>query len=732
MWWTRVIDFRCTPELLLPGENLTLQVRSPTVDTGRLTISPEWLRPQGPIHSATVDLDRTADPEPGWTASHAMSIPPEWQPGAYTVSFAADNGSTASAVFGVAGVIDGYCSAESVYPGEEISFHLSARGGALVDLAVTRLRADEPAFTTSVEVADYPRPVDAQACRWPAAHKLLVPEDWNPGVYRVTATTGKSICRELLFVVKAPRPTSSILLSLTTATNAAYNPWPEECWPGKSLYSATSPTRSRKVSLDRPGGWALFNIWEEPFVRWAESEGIGFDVCTSLDLHRDPELLSRYQLLLSVGHDEYWSKEMRDNVEAFIGGGGNAVFLSGNTCCSQIRYEDEDRTVVCYRDPAEDPLTGVDNERVTTFWDSAPVERSSTTLIGVGVKGTAFYTPAAGCESRREDAAYEVRFPEHWVFDDAPLAVDGTFGRGENIIGYETDAAEYVEADGTARATLRDGAPANLVILATADLTSWRGCGHGGHATMVIFRRNGTVFTASTTDWSHGLSKPGSAVPQITRNVISRLSTRRSAYEWELIGTAPSIVSLTTFESRLYGICADGRLWRREATPQNVDWTEIGPATAMYALCSTEWSSGRLVAAGKNGLSWRHVADERREWHPMGDAPSGLHDLAGSAQTIYGIADEALHHRGTALRQEPWASDDTVEKDIVAVDVAMPTSVLVGATRSGELVKRQQNHREWQVVGDLPGEVTGIAALPFHGRVVATTTDKRVWWRPLW
>ena len=50
-------------------------------------------------------------------------------------------------------------------------------------------------------------------------------------------------------------------------------------------------------------------------------------ICTNF-----PNLLSNYRLLVSVGHDEYWSEEMRDNVEAFLENGGNAAFLSGNTC----------------------------------------------------------------------------------------------------------------------------------------------------------------------------------------------------------------------------------------------------------------------------------------------------------------------------------------------------------------------------------------------------------------
>ena len=54
-----------------------------------------------------------------------------------------------------------------------------------------------------------------------------------------------------------------------------------------------------------------------------------------LEFH--PELLKHYKLILSVGHDEYWSAPMRDHLEKFIGDGGNVAFFSGNVCCWQVR-----------------------------------------------------------------------------------------------------------------------------------------------------------------------------------------------------------------------------------------------------------------------------------------------------------------------------------------------------------------------------------------------------------
>ena len=63
-----------------------------------------------------------------------------------------------------------------------------------------------------------------------------------------------------------------------------------------------------------------------------------------------------------------------------------------------------------------------------------------------------------------------------------------------------------------------------LVVLATA--CSLVGCQHlkTGAATMGLYTRGGTVFTAATTDWSHGLRGNDAVVECITRNVLDHLS----------------------------------------------------------------------------------------------------------------------------------------------------------------------------------------------------------------
>src|SRR5262249_3643810 len=68
--------------------------------------------------------------------------------------------------------------------------------------------------------------------------------------------------------------------------------------------------------------------------------------------------------------------------------------------------------------------------------------------------------------------------------------------------------------------------------LSADDQVSWMNgtLGAPGSATMGVYQRNGTVFTAGTINWAGGLSLPEdntwTPVDQITRNLLRRLSCR--------------------------------------------------------------------------------------------------------------------------------------------------------------------------------------------------------------
>jgi hypothetical protein len=276
-----------------------------------------------------------------------------------------------------------------------------------------------------------------------------------------------------------------------------------------------------------------FTTWEYPFVQWAEQNGYTLDYAVNTDLEFHPKLLEHYRLVLSVGHDEYWSAPMRDHLEAFIANGGNAAFFSGNSVCWQVRCEENGRDLVCWKQWYNmDPVypTG-DHRLLSTLWSHYLVNRPENRLTGVGFLYGGYHLSHG--QLMDGSGAFTVHRPDHWVLEGTNLQCGDTFGGKDTVVGYECDGCETHLVDGVPVPTYRDGTPESFEILCTApakwhpgDSVWYERWEHGrvGMAVLGIYTQGGTVFTTGTTDWSHGLRGKDPAVDRITRNVLNRLS----------------------------------------------------------------------------------------------------------------------------------------------------------------------------------------------------------------
>ncbi|HVA49331.1 MAG TPA: N,N-dimethylformamidase beta subunit family domain-containing protein [Pirellulales bacterium] len=445
--------------------------------------------------------------------------------------------------------IEGYTDQLSYRPGETVKFHVSTTAPKW-SLEIARLGAKSETALTKNDLPGMAHAVPANAsshgCRWPAAWELAVPEGWRTGYYEATLRaadlggefTGRgrrTAESKLFFVVRPAQPgsKSKILLQLTTNTYNAYNNW-----GGHSLYAfhARNKLQGTRVSFDRPLA-GLFSRWELPFVAWAERQGFALDYAVNSDLEFRPELLQHYKLVLSVGHDEYWSAAMRDRLEAFIGGGGNVAFFSGNTCCWQVRSEEDGRALVSYKQACVlDPVFQTrDHRLLATLWSHHLVARPENELTGVGFLYGGYHRSHG--QYMEGEAAFTVHRPDHWLFAGTGLKASDKFGGKNTIVGYECDGCEMEWKDGLPFSTHRDGTPETFVVLGTcparwhADDALWYdrfprdadGAPATGAAVMGVYTRGGTVFTAGTTDWPHGLTGEDLTVERITRNVLERL-----------------------------------------------------------------------------------------------------------------------------------------------------------------------------------------------------------------
>lgn len=445
--------------------------------------------------------------------------------------------------------IEGYADQLSYQAGDNIRLHVSTTAPKW-SLEIARVGAKTETVLTTNDIAGSAHPVPANAsshgCRWPVSHAWVVPDDWRSGYYEATLRAGdnggefvgrgrRTAEAKLFFVVRPSTPGSKtkILLQLTTNTYNAYNNW-----GGHSLYAfhARNKLQGTRVSFDRPLA-GFFRQWELPFVAWAEGQGYVLDYAVNSDLELRPELLQHYKLVLSVGHDEYWSAPMRDHLEAFISEGGNVAFFSGNTCCWQVRSEEAGRALVCYKQPfVLDPVFPTsDHRQLSTLWSHHLVARPENILTGVGFLFGGYHRSHG--QFMDGEAAFTVHLPDHWLFSGTGLKQGDKFGGKNTIVGYECDGCEIAWNDGVPTPTHRDGTPETFVILGTCparwhpDDALWydrfprdaEGKPLTGAAVMGVYTRGGTVFTSGSTDWSHGLTGEDPVVEQITRNVLDRL-----------------------------------------------------------------------------------------------------------------------------------------------------------------------------------------------------------------
>jgi hypothetical protein len=307
-------------------------------------------------------------------------------------------------------------------------------------------------------------------------------------------------------------------------------------------------------------GW---HTWERRFVRWAETEGLTLDYAVNSDLQFHPEVLDGQRLMFSVGHDEYWSAGMRDTADAFVERGGGWAILSGNTCFWQVRYEDDGRTMVCYKGRAQsqDPVAGTADQHLLTSIFSLPsIGRPEAQTTGLSFTRGGY--ARVGKATPRSSGGYSIHRPDHPLFAGTDLRYGDQLGAAARIVGYEVDGCELTMVNGDPVPTYADGTPEGLEVLATAparlisitptsseapaalwasmdppgDLEGVAAALFGsaspeniakiahGHAVMATFTKgNGRVFNAGCTDWSFGLDDD-SLVQRVTRNAIKWLT----------------------------------------------------------------------------------------------------------------------------------------------------------------------------------------------------------------
>ncbi|THF54683.1 N,N-dimethylformamidase beta subunit family domain-containing protein [Ollibium composti] len=508
---------------------------------------------------------------------------------------------------GTRGEIWCYSDRFSYRPGETVRLQVSSTASRFT-LDIVRDSGNESTVLTQSDIAarwqDTPDDCSVEGCGWETSFEFHIGGDWPSGGYRLTLTAqgrdGEPIrCHHILIVLPKPgRKQGRILQVAATGTWLAYNTWGGSnhyegiTGPERNQYSpvvstqrpwcrgfVVKPTDAPRVPLEvamPPGtvpryphmewayatghskkyasaGWASY---DSHFFRFAERAGYKVDLVSQHDLHFTPEILLDYDCAVFVGHDEYWTWEMRDAVDAFVEQGGHAARFAGNFMW-QTRLEDEGRKQVCYkyRARAEDPAyRGGDVTRATNSWEAPEIGRAGCKTFGLNASN-GIYAGWGGC-APRGTRGFPVYRPQHWAFAGTGLYYGDILGAESHVFGYEVDGLDYEIRHGLPYPSATSGAPDGLEILALGmacqveespdvpledqffgdeDGRFVAETLHGeasdenlekvrySNGMIVNFKRGkGEVFHAGTCEWVAGLLRRDAMVEQVTKNVLDR------------------------------------------------------------------------------------------------------------------------------------------------------------------------------------------------------------------
>lgn len=265
--------------------------------------------------------------------------------------------------------IEGFTTSISYLPGESVDFKMKCSN------------LSQPSFHLEIYRLGYYRGMGARlvanlslsratcqsqpACMWIPGIKMTDCDNWSLSTQWVvpkTAVSGIYLALPTIrddsllyggyipFIVKQSldKLGSDILFKTSDPTWVAYNKY-----GGWNIYgfnhSKDFATRAFAASYNRPfanrliypiGQQQNFVLGSEfPMLYWLEKFGYHVSYCAAKDVE-DSKFIENYRMLLSVGHDEYWTKEMKDG---FIYGrdrGVHLAFFSGNEMFWRVIWQE--------------------------------------------------------------------------------------------------------------------------------------------------------------------------------------------------------------------------------------------------------------------------------------------------------------------------------------------------------------------------------------------------------
>jgi len=413
-------------------------------------------------------------------------------------------------------------------------------------------------------------------CRWEPTIELTVPENARSGVYALRVESS-GVVDHVPFFVRPHRATARIAVQMATATYLAYanehiafdapvgqqlvahtptmTDADIEMYKNKQFGVSTYDMHADGISGVCYSGWrrpifglrptyrsmTLGTVWALPadlsIIGWLEAKGFEYDVITDHDVHREGvELMSQYNMVILCSHPEYYSDEMLDATEEFVGSGGRLSYTGANGLYWVTSFPDDGAVIEVRKlDSGIRAWQAFPGEHyhATTgqrggIWRNRGRGPHKTTGVGFAAEGfdkSSYYRRMP--DSYRDDVA--------WIFEGVPEEV---FGRDGLALG----GAAGLELD---RYDLRLGTPPQTLLLASSEdhstayptvpdeiLTLVAGRqGEADHevrgdVTYLPTANGGAVFCTGSIAWASALpaNNYDNDVSRLFENVVRRMS----------------------------------------------------------------------------------------------------------------------------------------------------------------------------------------------------------------
>jgi hypothetical protein len=315
----------------------------------------------------------------------------------------------------------------------------------------------------------------------------------------------------VIFIVRDQRK-ADLLFQASDLTWLAYNRWPQ--WHslydlGDAPWGASNSKVGYDVGFDRPyalywngypagfhpltNGSGEFLMTEFPLAFWLEKEGYDVTYISNVDTHADAAGLLRAKAFLSVGHDEYWTEQMFENVTRARDAGVSLAFLSGNSISGVVEL-----------------LPATDGRPNRVMRRTGRGFKGEQDLMGATSYGVGF-------------ADWTADNPEHWAFEGTNMKKGD---RVAQLVGWEYHGPPLAKHP-------------DLVVLSEGTVYAANGERRTGTyaTTLYTARRGNLVFNAGTCWWNVVLSSPpgflnpprrdfrrnDQRIQRITKNVLDRM-----------------------------------------------------------------------------------------------------------------------------------------------------------------------------------------------------------------